>query len=67
MFDLSSKFWRAFLTIVAVTLIFAGPTYVTYVLNALNIGYSVSVIVGVAMLAVGMVLLFFLIRKKVIV
>jgi len=67
MFNLNSKFWKTFLTIVAVILIFAGPTYVTYALNALNIGYLASVLVGVALFAVGLVLLFYLIRKKVIV
>ncbi len=67
MFNLSSKFWRTFLTIVAVVLIFAGPTYVTYALNALNIAYSLAVVVGIALLAVGLVILFYLIRKKAIV
>jgi hypothetical protein len=67
MFDLSLKFWKTFLTIVAVALIFAGPTYVTYALNAMNVAYAVSVAVGVAMLVVGLLLLFYLIRKKVVV
>lgn len=65
MFD--SKFWRTSITIVAVILIFAGPTYFTYALNALNIPYLASVLVGVAMLVLGVVLLFLLIRKKVII
>ena len=67
MLDLNSKFWRTFLTLIAVVLIFAGPTYVTYALNALNIAYLASVIVGIVLFAVGLVLLFYLIRKKVII
>ncbi|HII85972.1 TPA: hypothetical protein HA273_05295 [Candidatus Bathyarchaeota archaeon] len=65
-FDLNSKFWRSFLTIVAVALIFAGPTYLTYALNALNMSYLISVAVGIVMFAVGIVLLVYLIKKKVI-
>ena len=64
---LGSKFWRTSLTIVAVILIFAGPTYVTYALSSLNIASSASVILGLALFVVGLVLLFYLIRKKVIV
>jgi len=67
MLDLNSKFWRTFLTLIAFVLIFAGPTYVTYVLNALDIAYLASVIVGIVLFAVGLVLLFYLIRKKVII
>jgi hypothetical protein len=68
MFDMNSKFMRTFLVIVAVLLIFAGPTYIPYVLNGiLNVNYVASTLVGIALLVVGTVLLWFLIRKKVIV
>jgi hypothetical protein len=68
MFDLNSKFMRTALVIVAVLLIFAGPTYVPYVLsNILSLNYVASVLVGLALLIVGLVLLWFLVRKKVIV
>jgi hypothetical protein len=68
MFDLDSKFMRATLLIVTVLLIFAGPTYVPYVMNSiLNINYVASVVVGSALLIVGIGLLWFLIRKKIIV
>jgi hypothetical protein len=68
MFDLNSKFMRTALVIVAVLLIFAGPTYVPYVMNGiLKVDYVASVIVGIVLLVAGIGLLWFLIRKKVIV
>jgi len=68
MFDLDSKFMRTTLLIVTVLLIFAGPTYVPYVMNSiLNINYVASVLVGLVLLIVGVVLLWFLVRKKIIV
>jgi hypothetical protein len=66
MFDLNSKFMRTTLLIVSVLLIFAGPTYVPYVLASLNINYWASILVGLVLLIVGLVLLWFLIRKKVV-
>jgi hypothetical protein len=68
MFDVNSRFMRTTLVIVAVLLIFAGPTYVPFVLsNILSLNYVASVLVGLALLIVGLVLLWFLVRKKVIV
>jgi len=66
-FDLSSKFWRTFLVLVATLLIFAGPTYVPYLLvDRLNVSYATSMVSGLALLIVGLVLMWYLIRKKVI-
>ena len=68
MIDMDSKFWRTTLLIIAVLLIFAGPTYVPFVLNGiLNVNYIASTVVGVVLLIVGLLLLWFLIRKKIIV
>ena len=68
MIDLESKFWRTTLLIVSVFLIFAGPTYVPYVLNiVLNLNYVASLVIGAVLLTVGLVMLVYLIRKKVIV
>jgi hypothetical protein len=68
MFDVNSRFMKTTLVIVAVLLIFAGPTYVPFVLsNILSLNYVASVLVGLALLIVGLVLLWFLVRKKVIV
>jgi hypothetical protein len=67
MFDLNSKFMRTALVIVAVLLIFAGPTYVPYVMNGiLKVDYVASVIVGIVLLVAGISLLWFLVRKKII-
>jgi hypothetical protein len=65
--DLNSKFTRVLLILVSVFLIFAGPTYVSYLLSdVLNVNYVASVAAGFALFIVGLVLMLFLIRKKVI-
>ena len=67
-FDVSSKFLRVLLVIVAVVLIFAGPTYVSYLLfDVLNVNYVASVVSGFSLFITGFVLMWFLIRKKIIV
>jgi uncharacterized protein HemY len=66
-FNVSSKFWRVFLMIAAVFLIFAGPTYISYVLfNILNVNYFASIASGLVLFIVGLLLMLFLIRKKII-
>ncbi len=66
-FDVSSKFWRVLLVIVAVFLIFAGPTYISYLLfDILNVNYFASIVAGFALFIVGLFLMWFLIRKKII-
>jgi capsule polysaccharide export protein KpsE/RkpR len=66
-FDLSSKFWRTFLVIVAAFLIFAGPTYVPYVLvDMLKVNYAASMVSGFILLVAGLVLMLYLVRKKII-
>ena len=67
-FGVSSKFWRIFLVIVAALLIFAGPTYVPYLLSdILKVNYAASIVSGVVLLMIGLVLMWYLIRKKIIV
>jgi hypothetical protein len=66
MFDMNSKFWRSTLLIVSVLLIFVGPTYVPYLMSLANINYFVSVGVGAVLFVLGLLLMWFLIRKKVI-
>ena len=66
-FDVDSKFLRVLLIIAAVVLLFAGPTYVPYLLsNVLNLGSVVSVVAGAILFVVGFFLTLFLVRKKVI-
>jgi hypothetical protein len=64
---LDSKFMKVAMTIVAVFLIFVGPTYTPYLMaDVLKIDYMASVVVGAVLFIVGLVLLVFLIRKKVV-
>ena len=64
---LDSKFMKVAMTIVAMFLIFAGPTYGPYLMaDVLKVNYVASVVVGAVLLIVGLILLVFLIRKKVI-
>jgi len=64
---LDSKFMKLVLTVVAVFLIFVGPTYIPYLLSdILKIDYIASIVVGGLMFIVGLLMLVYLIRKKVI-
>lgn len=66
-FDLSSKFWKTFLVLLAAFLTFAGPTYIPYVLiGILEVDYAVSMVSGFILLIVGLVLIRYLIKNKVI-
>jgi hypothetical protein len=66
-FNVSSKFWRVVLVIVAVLLIFVGPTYFSYLLHTiLNVNYVTSVVSGFVLFIIGFLLMLFLIRKKII-
>jgi hypothetical protein len=66
-FDVSSKFMRVLLVIVTALLIFAGPTYFSYLLfNVLNVSYIASIAAGFALFIAGLLLMLFLIRKKII-
>ena len=48
-------------------LIFVGPTYIPYLLaDVLKIDYVASIVVGAVLFIVGLVLLIYLISKKVI-
>jgi uncharacterized membrane protein len=65
--DLSSKFWRTLLTVLAAFLTFAGPTYVVYVLiRILKIDYFLSMISGIVLFMAGLVLIWYLIKNKII-
>ncbi len=63
----NSKFLRVLLIIATVVLIFAGPTYISYALfSILNLNYAASIVTGFALFITGLLLLFFLVRKKII-
>jgi hypothetical protein len=66
-FDVSSKFLRVLLIIVAVILIFVGPTYIPYLLSdVLKLNYFASIGIGFALFIAGLFLMWFLVRKKII-
>lgn len=65
---MNSKFWRTLLVILSVFLIFAGPTYVIYGLSIiLNVNLVASFATGFVLFAVGLVLMRFLVQKKIVV
>ena len=64
---LDSKFMKVVMTIVTVFLIFVGPIYFPYLLSdILKVNYIASNTVGAVLFIVGLVMLVYLIRKKVI-
>ena len=66
-FDLSSEFWRTILLIVGAFLVFVGPTYIPYLLgHHFKANYFASVGLGLVLFVMGLVLIWYLIRKKVI-
>lgn len=65
--NLNSRFWKVALLVLATFLIFAGPTYVVYVLmGVLDISYVFSMVSGFVLFAVGLALLWYLIKNRVI-
>jgi hypothetical protein len=64
---IESKFTKVTLTIVAVLLIFIGPTYIPYLLaDVLKLEYFASIGIGLVLFIVGLVMMIYLIRKKAI-
>ena len=64
---ISSKFGKILLTIIAVFLIFAGPTYIIYGLAiVLNVNLAASFAIGFILFIVGLVMMRVLVQKKVI-
>ena len=68
LFDMDSKFMKILLVLTSVFLIFVGPTYVSYVLaKVLNLNYFAVIIIGFILFLSGLFLMYFLIKKKIIV
>ncbi|MCK4313269.1 hypothetical protein E3J49_05980 [Candidatus Bathyarchaeota archaeon] len=65
--DLGSKFWKTFLTVLAASLTFAGPTYMVYALtNILKIDYVISMVSGLVLFIAGLALIWYLIKNNTI-
>jgi len=64
---MESKFGKTLMVIVSMILVFAGPTYIVYALaGVLHVNLMASLAVGFALFAVGMVMVFYLVHKKII-
>jgi hypothetical protein len=64
---MSTKFGKVLMTIVAVFLIFAGPTYVIYGLAIIiKVDLAASLAVGFVLFVIGLFLMRYLIQKKII-
>jgi hypothetical protein len=64
---IASKFGKVLLTILAVFLIFAGPTYVIYGLSVIiKVDIAASFAVGFTLFIIGLVLMRFLVQKRII-
>ncbi len=64
---IESKFTKVTLTIIAVLLIFIGPTYIPYLLaNVIHFEYFASIGIGLVLFIVGLIMLVYLVAKKVL-
>jgi len=65
--DLDSKFWKTFMIVLAAFLTFAGPTYIIYAfVNILKIDYFISMASGIILFLAGLVIIWYLTKKKII-
>jgi uncharacterized membrane protein len=65
---ITSKFGKTVLTIIAVFLIFAGPTYIIYGLAVLlKVNMAASFATGFILFIVGLVIMRFLVKMKIII
>jgi hypothetical protein len=63
---LSSKYWRMILVLIMGVLLFGAPYLVYVFIEVLKVRFLISTIVGVAAVFVGLLLMWYLIKKKVI-
>ena len=64
---METKFGKVLMTIVAVFLTFAGPTYVVYGLSIIiKVDLGASFVVGLVLFVIGLFMMRFLVQKKII-
>ena len=63
---LESKYWKVLLTVIAGLLTFGSPYLVYLMTHALDIGWFISIGAGAVLFVIGLVLIWYLIKKKVI-
>jgi len=61
--DLTSKFRKTIFIVLAALFTFSGPYVVLVLSRALDLDYAISMVSGVAVFTVGLVLIWYLIRK----
>ena len=61
-----SKFWRITLVLISVLLVFAGPTYIPYLMSKVHIGSLASASAGGVLFILGIVMIWFLVNKKIL-
>jgi len=65
--NLNSRFMKTLLVLVAGFLIFIGPTYVPYaMMHILKRHYTLSMVSGFGLFVIGLILVWFLIAKKIL-
>jgi hypothetical protein len=62
-----SKYFKVVLVIVMAILLFGGPYAAYTLINILNVSYVISTIGAFAMIIAGLVLMWYLIKKKIII
>ena len=66
-FNPNSKIISILLVLTMAFLIFAGPTYVSFLLSEiLNLDYILTMVVGLSLFLLGILLLYFLVKNKII-
>jgi hypothetical protein len=64
---INSKFGKVLMTLVSVFLVFAGPTYVVYGLAVIvKVDFAASFVVGIILFVVGLVMMRYLVQRKII-
>ncbi|MEM2202163.1 MAG: hypothetical protein QW595_00840 [Candidatus Bathyarchaeia archaeon] len=64
--DWDSRFWRVSLILLSALLTFGGPYVALVLFRALDLSYVISMISGFIIFLIGLMLMLFLVKKKVI-
>jgi hypothetical protein len=65
-YDSTSRFGKTILVVLAAIFAFSGPYVVLVLSRALDLDYAISMVSGVAIFVVGLVLIWYLVRKRVV-
>jgi hypothetical protein len=63
---LESRYWKVVFTVIAAFLTFGSPYLVYLMVHALKMGWFISIGSGGVLFVIGLVLIWYLIKKKVI-